>query len=151
RFYQNLNDYIYTAGGDLSKSFNALGGKQTIKGGYFFQVKDRLFDSRPFSIYLPIDNPTLRLMPESVVFDAGNFGVNGEKNKFGFDEIGSNKYRYLANSILNAGYLQLDNEFGTHWRVVWGARVENFDQLIGSVKTSDDRFVRTKKTDVLPG
>jgi outer membrane receptor protein involved in Fe transport len=114
-------------------------------------VKDRLFDSRPFSIYLPIDNPSLRLQPESVVFDAGNFGLNGEKNKFGFDEIGSNKYRYLANSILNAGYLQLDNEFGTHWRLVWGARVENFDQLIGSVKTSDDRFVRTKKTDVLPG
>jgi hypothetical protein len=151
RFYQNLNDYIYTAGGDLSKSFNALGGKQTIKGGYFFQVKDRLFDSRPFSIYLSIDNPSLRLQPESVVFDAGNFGLNGEKNKFGFDEIGSNKYRYLANSILNAGYLQFDNEFGKNWRLVWGARVENFDQLIGSVKTSDDRFVRTKKTDVLPG
>jgi hypothetical protein len=49
RFYQNLNDYIYTAGGDLSKNFDAFGQKQTIKGGYFFQVKDRLFDSRPFS------------------------------------------------------------------------------------------------------
>jgi outer membrane receptor protein involved in Fe transport len=151
RFYQNLNDYIYTAGGDLSKSINALGGKQTIKGGYFFQVKDRLFDSRPFSIYLPTDNPNLRLLPEGLVFDPANFGVNGEINKFGFDEIGSNKYRYLANSILNAGYLQLDNEFGKHWRLVWGARVEHFDQLIGSVKVSDDRHVRTKKLDVLPG
>jgi outer membrane receptor protein involved in Fe transport len=151
RFFQNLNDYIYTAGGDLSKSFSAFGRNQTVKAGYFFQVKDRLFDSRPFSIYLPIDNPTLRLLPEETVFAPGNFGTNGENNKFGFDEIGSNKYRYLANSILNAGFIQFDNEIGANLRVVWGARVENFDQLIGSVKTSDDRHVHTKKTDVLPG
>jgi len=77
--------------------------------------------------------------------------VNGETGKFGFDEIGSNKYRYLANTILNAGYLQFDNEFGPKFRLVWGARVENFDQLIGSVRTSDDRHVHSQKTDVLPG
>ncbi|CAN5518748.1 TonB-dependent receptor [soil metagenome] len=151
RFFQNLNDYVYTAGGDLSKSFNAFGQKQTLKGGYFFQVKDRLFDSRPFSIFLQQDNPALRLLPEGQVFDADNFGVNGEVNKFGFGEIGSNKYRYMANSILNAGYLQMDNSFGEKVRLVWGARVEDFDQLIGSVNKSDDRFVNNKKTDILPG
>jgi outer membrane receptor protein involved in Fe transport len=151
RFYQNLNDYVYTAGDDLSKSFNAFGEKQTLKGGYFFQVKDRLFDSRPFSVFLQQDNPSLRLLPEGEVFDAANFGVDGETNKFGFGEIGSNKYRYLANSILNAGYLQLDNSFGEKFRLVWGARIEDFDQLIGSVKKSDDRFVNNKKTDILPG
>jgi outer membrane receptor protein involved in Fe transport len=151
RFYQNLNDYVYTAGGDLSRSFDAFNGKQTIKAGYFFQVKDRLFDSRPFAIYLPTDNPQLRLLPEEIVFSAGNFAINGEQNKFGYDEIGSNKYRYLANTILNAGYLQFDNEFGSRVRLVWGARLENFDQLIGSVRTSDDRHVHSKKTDILPG
>jgi outer membrane receptor protein involved in Fe transport len=151
RFFQNLNDYIYTAGGDLSQNFEAFGKTQTIKGGYFFQVKDRLFDSRPFAINLQQDNETLRLLPESTVFSPENFGVNGEPNKFGFGEIGSNKYRYLANSILNAGYLQLDNSFGAKWRLVWGARMEHFDQLIGSVKASDDRHVNTKKLDVLPG
>jgi len=151
RFFQGLNDYIYTAGGDLSRSIDAFGGKQTVKAGYFFQVKDRLFDSRPFSIYLQNDNPNLQLLPEATVFNPENFGVNGEKNKFSFDEIGSNKYRYLANSILNAGFLQFDNELGKNARLVWGGRIENFDQLIGSVKASDDRFVNSKKTDVLPG
>lgn len=151
RFFQSLNDYIYTGGGDLAKSFNAFNNKQSVKVGYFFQVKDRLFDSRPFSIYLPIDNPSLRLLPEATVFSPENFAVNGENNKFGFDEIGSNKYRYLANSILNAGFLQFDNEFSKTIRLVWGIRVENFDQLIGSVKQEDDRFVHTEKTDVLPG
>ena len=151
RFYQNLNDYIYTAGGDLSQSFTAFGQKQTIKGGYFFQVKDRLFDSRPFSVYLPQDNPELRQQPESTVFSDENFGVNGEENKFSFGEIGSNKYRYMANSILNAGYLQMDNAFGEKFRLVWGGRIEHFDNLVGSVKESDDRHVHTKKLDFLPG
>lgn len=151
RFFQNLNDYVSTAGGDLSKSFTAFGEKQTLKTGYFFQVKDRLFDSRPFSVYLPEDNPSLRQLPLSSVFNAENFGFNGEPNLFAFGEIGSNKYRYLANSILNAGFLQMDNSFGEHFRFVWGARVESFDQLVGSVNKSDDRFVNTTKTDVLPG
>jgi outer membrane receptor protein involved in Fe transport len=57
----------------------------------------------------------------------------------------------MANTILNAGYLQFDNEFGKYVRVVWGARVEDFDQLIGSPKQSDPRHVHSRVTDVLPG
>jgi hypothetical protein len=64
-------------------------------------------------------------LPEAEVFSDENFGVNGEVNKFGFGEIGSDKYRYLANSILNAGYLQLDNSFCEKFRLVWGARIED--------------------------
>jgi outer membrane receptor protein involved in Fe transport len=57
----------------------------------------------------------------------------------------------MANSILNAGYFQFDNQFGNQFRLIWGIRVEDFDQLIGSIKTSDPRHVRTRKTDFLPG
>lgn len=110
-----------------------------------------MFDARPFSVYIPLDNPTLRSLPESQVFAAGNFGTVADKTKFGFDELGSNRFRYMANSILNAGFIQLDNQFGDKWRIVWGARVEDFDQIVGSVKQSDDRHVHTQKRDVLPG
>ncbi len=150
RYFGNLNDYIYTAGGDLAKTFNVQGAAQTIKGGYFFQVKDRLFDSRPFAIYLPADNPTLRHLDPSVIFDPANFG-NGNDNKFAFNEISGNRFRYVANSIMNAGFLQFDNQLLKKVRIVWGLRVEDFDQLIGSYKKSDERFVNTKKTDYLPG
>src|SRR4029078_9858897 len=44
RIYQSLSDYIYTAGGDLAYNFNWLGQKQTMKGGYMLQIKDRLYD-----------------------------------------------------------------------------------------------------------
>lgn len=150
RYFGFLNDYVYTAGGDISKTFTIKGSQQTIKGGYFFQVKDRLFDSRPFAIYLPQYNQSLLSLPSGEIFAPENFG-NGTDDKFAVNELAGSSYRYLANSILNAGFLQLDNQLGSRIRVVWGLRVENFDQLIGSVRKSDPRFVNNKKTDFLPG
>lgn len=147
RFYSFLNDYVYTAGGDLAKTIKVGGLDQTIKGGYFFQVKDRLFDSRPFAYYLLGGDLTLLNLPASTIFNPSNFGPG----KLSLNELGSNRYRYLANSILNAGFIQLDNQFTDKLRVVYGLRVEDFDQIVGSVKQSDDRFVNTKVTDFLPG
>ena len=150
RYYGFLNDYIYTAGADISKDFKLGKLSQSVKGGYFFQVKDRLFDSRPFAIYLPIENRDLRLLPAEKLFAPENFG-NGTDNKFAFNELAGISYRYIANSILNAGFLQFDNQLTEKIRVVWGLRVEDFDQVIGSVKKSDPRHVYSKVTDYLPG
>jgi TonB-dependent receptor len=150
RIYQSLSDYIYTAGGDLTYNFNWLNQKQAIKGGYMLQVKDRLYDAQLFANYLPLDNPSLRLLTADKVFAPENFG-DGTGNKFGFDAIKGNTFRYLANTILNAGFLQFDNQFTDKFRVVWGLRVENYDQLIGSVKKWDPRHSYSKITDYLPG
>jgi len=150
RIFQSLSDYIYTAGGDLTYSFTAFGQKQALKGGYMFQVKDRLYDAQLFANYLPRDNPTLRALPADKIFAPENFG-NGFDNKFAFDAIKNRNFRYMANTILNAGYLQLDNQFADAFRVVWGLRVENYDQLIGSVKSWDPRHTHSEVTDFLPG
>lgn len=150
RIYQSLSDYIYTAGGDLSYNYNMFNLKQTIKTGYMLQVKDRLYDAQLFANYLPLDNPSLRLLTADKVFSVENFG-DGTGNKFAFDAIKGNSFRYLANTILNAGFLQFDNQFTSALRVVWGVRVENYDQLVGSVKASDPRHTRSEVTDVLPG
>lgn len=150
RYYGYLNDYIYTGGGDLSQSFSMGGLNQTVKLGYMLQVKDRLFDSRPFSVYLPSDNPSLRLLSEEVVFSPENFGT-GFDNKFAFNEISGDQYRYIANTILNAGFLQFDNQLSKKLRAAWGLRWENFDQVVGSMKQKDPRHVYTKVDDFLPG
>jgi outer membrane receptor protein involved in Fe transport len=146
-YYSWLNDNIYNAGTDISKSFNWLNGKQAIKAGYLFQVKDRLFDSRPF-FYNTFSNEK-RLLPPDQIFAPENLGVTNNDVQVG--ELTGLPFRYMANTILNAGYLQFDNEFGKYVRVVWGARVEDFDQLIGSPKQSDPRHVHSRVTDVLPG
>lgn len=152
RFYQNLNDYIYSAGADVAYTTDAFGAKQTIKAGYLFQVKDRLFDAKPFSIYLPRDNAAIRLQGPSDIFAASNFGDGSvTSTQLAFDAIKGNLYRYVANSILNAAYVQFDNQFGSKLRVIWGARLEDYDQLVGSVVKTDPRHNHTQVRDVLPG
>lgn len=150
RIFQTLSDYIYTAGGDLSYNFDWLGQKQTVKGGYMLQIKDRLYDANLFANYLTVDNPGLRSLPADRVFDPVHFGT-GTDNLFGFDAIKGRTFRYMANTILNGGFLQLDNQFTKKLRVVWGLRVEHYDQLVGSVKTWDPRHTYSKVLDFLPG
>ncbi|MEI2740810.1 MAG: TonB-dependent receptor, partial [Chitinophagaceae bacterium] len=150
RIYQSLSDYIYTAGGDLTYNFNWLKQKQAVKAGYMLQVKDRLYDAQLFANYLPTDNPVLRLLPADQVFAPENFGT-GTDNKFAFDAIKGKTFRYLANTILNGAFLQFDNQLTRSLRVVWGLRVEHFDQLVGSVKKWDPRHTYSKVTDYLPG
>lgn len=114
------------------------------------QIKDRLYDAQLFANYLPTDNPVLTLLPADQVFAPENFGT-GTDNKIAFDAIKGKTFRYLANTILNAGFLQFDNQLTKSLRVVWGVRVENYDQLVGSVKKWDPRHSYTKVTDFLPG
>lgn len=150
RIFQNLSDYIYTGGGDLTYSYQMFNRRQTVKGGYMLQIKDRLYDAKLFANYLAVDNDQLKQLPADKIFAPENFG-NGKDNNFGFDAIKGNNFRYLANTILNAGYLQFDNEFSDKLRIVWGLRVENYDQLVGSVKKYDPRHTYSKVTDFLPG
>lgn len=150
RFNQMLNEYIYTAGADVTKSFKWFGQTQTFKAGYLFQVRDRLFDAMPFSIGLVGNNPGLIRQTPEQAFVASNFSSTGESGKFYFDAIKGNRFRYLANSILNTGFFQFDNQFTSKLRLLWGLRVEDFDQLVGSVKKSDPRFSNSRVTDFLP-
>ncbi len=146
-FYSFLNDYIYNTGVNVSKGFDWLGYKQTLKGGYLFQVKDRLFDSRPFFVNTS-SNELKQLSPDKI-FAKENFGTGANQVQFG--ELIGKPFRYIANTILNAGYVQLDNQFTEELRMVWGVRVEDYDQIVGSLQQSDERHVHSKVTDVLPG
>ena len=114
------------------------------------QIKDRLYDAKLFANFLPTDNAALRAQGPETVFAPQNFG-NGTDNLFGFDAIKGRNFRYMANTILNAGFLQFDNKVSEAVRVVWGLRVEDYDQLIGSVKKWDPRHTYSRVTDYLPG
>lgn len=146
-FYSFLNDYIYNAGGDVTKSIDIKGRTHSIKAGYLFQVKDRLFDSRPF--YTNTASNAIKLLSPDQLYAPENFGTGNDKVQF--DEINGNAYRYLANTILHAAYLQFDNPIGNKLRLVWGVRFESYDQLVGSVRKDDPRHVNTLVKDFLPG
>ena len=90
------------------------------------------------------------LLPADKVFSPENFG-NGTDNKFAFNEISGDQYRYIANTILNAGFLQLENQFTDKLKATYGLRVENYDQVIGSMRQSDHRHLHKEVIDFLPG
>ena len=110
---------------------NGLDIHQSIKGGYLFQVKDRLFDSRPF--FINTLSNSIKLLPPDQIFAPENFTNINTGVQFG--ELNGISFRYMANTIMNAGYIQFDNQFSKSLRVIWGLRVEDFDQFVGSVKT----------------
>ena len=152
RVFQTLSDYIYTAGGDAAYDFTLFDKKQTVKAGYMLQVKDRLFDAQLFANFLERDNAAVRQLPIDQIFAPGNFGDGSNtSNLFSFNSINNRNFRYMANTILNAGFIQFDNQLSNKLRVVWGLRVEDFDQLLGSVKQWDPRHKNTRQTDFLPG
>lgn len=144
-FYSFLNDHIYNAGTDVSRSFRLNGRNQTVKAGYYFQIKDRDFNSRPF--YINTSSTAVKRMGPDRIFSRENF----QNGSIQFGELSGLSFRYMANTILNAGYLQFDNQVGEDLRVIWGVRVEDFDQLVGSPRTSDPRHVYTRVRDFLPG
>ena len=152
RIYQSLSDYIYTGGGDLAYQFDMFHRKQTLKGGYMIQVKDRLYDAQLFANYLARDNDSLKQLSPAEIFKSQNFGDGSStSNLFAFNALIGRTYRYMANTILNAGFVQMDNQFSNKLRVVYGLRVEHYAQLVGSPKKSDPRYTNTKVIDYLPG
>lgn len=147
RIYQSLSDYIYTAGGDVAYTIK---NKHNVKAGYMFQVRDRLYDAKLFANYLINTSSTALLsLPADKVFAPENFADADDKFRFG--AIKGNTFRYMANTILNAGFVQMDDEFFNKLRIVYGLRVEHFDQLVGSVKKWDPRHTYSKVLDFLPG
>src|SRR5215203_7569401 len=97
-----------------------------------FQVRDRLFDARPFSIYVERsdeNNREMRELDEALLFAPENFDAS-DPYAFQFDQLSNKKFRYMANNMLNAGYIQFDNQFTGVTRLVWGVRAEHFDQLV---------------------
>ena len=150
RFFSNLNENAFGANISYIHPFNWLGEKQTIKAGYTGQIKEREFQTRFLtykkSPYGNFDESLLTLSPDKI-FNSVNIHSNG----FIIEDITSNTDRYSASSLLNAGYLLFDNRFSDKTRLVWGARIESFDQKVNTRDLSS-RMVEVNNInfDILP-
>jgi outer membrane receptor protein involved in Fe transport len=147
RFFSDLVDYVYGGNADVAKSFKWLDQNQTIKLGYLFQYKDRTFASRPLGITQFGANADLLKLPADKIFAPENFGPG----KFILGEINNRNFDYLATGTLHAAFLQLDNPFSNKWRMVWGVRMENFNQTLNGANNSNRPVtINTSVTDFLP-
>lgn len=150
RFFSDLKDYSTGAGGQLSIPMNWGGkDKQLFKLGGSTLVRIRDFRSRIFRYNVTNINSFIASnakKPVETAFDASNIGSSG----FILEEFTNNQDRYFGISILNAGYAMFDNRFGD-FRIIWGLRGENFQQLLTSKdQTGIRRVSLTEKMDYLP-
>ena len=154
RFYSMLMEnvvslnYDYTFDNITPKS-NTFVSK--LKLGGFHQVRDREFNARVFGYVaynnLNFDND-LRTQDPNEIFRTENINRNG----FILQEVTNKSDEYQGNSNLHAGYAMLDQEIGKKFRIVYGARVEQFNQNLNSFKAGagDKVNVNTNKLDILP-
>jgi len=154
RFYSELNENIYSVNYNyLIKNLvdNKTLGKINAKLGGFHQMRSREFNARVLG-YVAYSNSridrNLLYLPADQVFDTSNISKTG----FILKESTNKSDEYTGSSSLNAGYAMLDQTIAKKLRLVYGARVELFNQQLKSFKagSTDEISIDKSKTDVLP-
>lgn len=149
RFYSDLADNIYGGTLDLSNGLKIGGKQQTLKVGYLFQMRDRSFVPRALGYVADRSNPAANaLLTNGVadIFAPQNMGTN----LLMIDETTNPFDAYDAGSMLNAGYVQLENQLLNRLQITWGVRVENYYQEIKYNDGRLDQQIDTTVTDILP-
>ncbi len=142
RFFSELTENSKNIGADLSIPFTFLKQKHTFKSGIYGLFKDRSFYTTVLGYIVNSQssfNYNLITQDVSKLYSEENIGKNG----FILKEIYSPEDSYKANSDLNAGYLMLDDKLGKKLRVIWGARIERFNQELMTPSTQIDSTTNT--------
>lgn len=148
RFFSNLKDQAFGYNASLSYNFMIGAQKQTIKIGGSSTVRFRDFKGFIFGFNEPA-NLSLLTLPYDQIFANSNFKTGGFELS---TSLQNPQDQYFGISALNAGYIMLDNKPAEKWRIVWGARVESFEQFLKSNQQGTDKAVviHTRKLDFLP-
>jgi TonB-dependent receptor len=150
RFWSDLQDHTVTAAGALTLPFELFKQKQNFKIGGSTIVRFRDFKSRIFRYKETSQanfDENLITLPYDQIFSKKNFGTNG----FIVDDFTSNSDKYFGISAINSGFAMLDNKLSDKIRLVWGVRVEFFEQYLTSKDVTAKRLnINTETWDVLP-
>lgn len=152
--FGRLNENSYSGNVNYSTPVKMF-TQSTLKAGLASLYRDRNYNVRflgPLFSQQVLNNPdqvnAISRRPLSTLFardliDAGVYQLNEISN------IPSDSY--TANSLTNSGYVMLDNKLTEKLRLVWGARVEQFNVNVTPVVFSNPSDkVHQNYTDVLP-
>ncbi len=136
KFYAELAENNYSAGINAAVPFVFLQHTSTFKAGTFHQWKSRTFDARVLGyvvydigkFYSEPGNADIFYQQPGDIFSHDNISETG----FRIDEITNPSDAYTASSQLHAYYAMLDNQLLEKLRLIWGARIEFFDQTLTS-------------------
>lgn len=147
RLFSKLSEDGYSAAVNYSLPIKMFKQSATFKTGLSSNYRDRDFSARFLGTVLnstSADAAAIRTRPLNTLF------ATDALPSYILDEIPNNLDSYTANSIINAGYLMLDNKIGEKSRVVWGARVEQFNVNLDGIVPTPATSVKQDYIDVLP-
>ncbi|WP_442590307.1 TonB-dependent receptor domain-containing protein [Pedobacter sp. AW31-3R] len=147
RLFSRMNENVYTGAVNYSLPVTIFNSKATFKTGLTSLYRDRTFDVRFIGAELRTNDDTeeIRIRPINTLY--GRDLLNN--NSYKLSELNNSLDSYTANSLTNAGYVMLDNKLGDKARIVWGARVEQFNLQL-EPKNSTANNVDQNYIDVLP-
>jgi len=147
RVYSFLGEYIYNGGFNASHTFKW--GEQTQKWqfGSLNVYRDRNVGVSALG-YASLGNTGVTISESKDV----NFGsvfspANIDKYNLTVANISFNSTDYDANSLLNAGYMLMENRLSSKLKATWGVRVERYHQKL---RATNKTPVDIDNTDVLP-
>lgn len=150
RFFSDLKDFSYGANGNITIPFTMSKNKQSFKAGGSTLIRIRDFRSRIFQ-YQPASPTQFDASKAQLPFDQIFAQENISNDGFVLNDFTNNQDKYFGVSILNGMYGMFDNKFSEKIRLVWGVRVENFQQFLTTKDVTSKRIiVHTEKWDVLP-
>jgi hypothetical protein len=149
RFYSNLQDHGVSGNLAVTIPFNLFKQTQNLKIGGSTLLRFRDFKSRIFR-YIEASgsfNNDLRTLPFDQIFNQQNISREG----FVMEEFTNNEDKYFSLSALDAMYAMFDNKLSDDIRLIWGARVEYFEQFLHTKDRSAKRIIiNPDKWSVLP-
>ena len=166
-FTSNNKENIFSTKIDASKKIEFSDNfSADVKVGGITQSRSRKFEARQLGyirfngnvngVIWGNDNTfstTIPTLPNATIFNASNMGIlSTSPNSSGltlFEGTKGSDY-YDAEANLNAGYIMIDNIFNK-WRIIWGARLEDYSQKLNSKSDVGDIItVDDKQLDILP-
>ncbi len=153
RFYSTQDDNSYSGNLDLSTPVKTGAIKHEIKTGAYFQLRDRNFNARQLGYSISpgaqMSFPQTYLnLPINEIFSASHIDTNG----FVLKEVTTPTDAYTASSNLYAAYLRIDSKFGARFKLIYGLRIESYNQKLSTYRTGiNEKFeIDTLVTDFLP-
>ncbi len=150
RFWSDLQDHTVTASAALTIPFTMFGEKQNFKAGGSTIIRFRNFESRIFR-YVETNqakfDQSLATLPYDQIFKKNNISETG----FVLDDFTNNQDKYFGISTNNAGFAMFDNKLSEKVRLVWGARLEFFEQYLTTKNQEAKRVnIDSETWDFLP-
>ncbi|MBI3235265.1 MAG: TonB-dependent receptor [Bacteroidetes bacterium] len=148
RFYSKLKEHIWSSSVNFTKSLVIKSTRIDFKSGLSFIDRSRDFSARVLGyITNPQFNYNLAKLGIGEIFAQENMNIKG----FRLSESTNPSDQYTASSRLFAAYTMADQRLTDDLRLIYGVRVEHFQQQLHSRDyTNKPIEINTKKTDFLP-